>query len=221
MKSLVKLKAVVLAALCFLAIQSCGSTRNDQGVSFTAFGWFQIEEDDDGRLTLNEDVRVSGTALVRTTGQSFPVGLGLMNNMTGQAIRQERVYWDFYIEGAALQPPSTTMVLSGYLAPGPSADPADEEAEAGTGSSLPPGLNTGENMVFWILNPISFATAEWLQTHRASLPDAPFMMTATARASGVTTAGKRVDSNSLDLAVQVLDFPLGFPPLGDNEDEDE
>lgn len=205
-----------LKSLLFLVVSGillvygvgCGtSSTNSQGVSFTLLGFFaELPESGSGEIPngeLGQAVPLSvegpetqGGNLVGTVSTV----LGLRNNISSQFVRVDRLLMSYNIEGASQQPPNTTLAYSFFLGPlvgsdveGESESSDDSNSTSG-GSSLPDFedvLNIGFGS-FPIVPPEIIA---WLNFNRNNLPELPFTMTATVRASGVTSAGNRVTSN--------------------------
>jgi hypothetical protein len=78
-------------------------------------------------------------------------------------------------------------------------------------TSLPDNLvgdNIGEDAVgttvFAGLPLLTNQVRAWLNLNRASLPEAPFDLEATAEIEGVTSAGDQITSNSVTLLIRVL-----------------
>jgi len=209
-----------------LLIAGCDSTRNEQGVSYTALGWFEVDQDEStcAASAVNEDVQRSG--VLQPIGDTPPltgcpdiIAVGLQNNLCCQGIRSERLLMDFFIPGALVQPPSTAITIPGIIAPSQTGEDGDgggdeegaEDTDPEPDSSLPDDFGQGESVIYWILsNPVPASVAEWISLNRAQLPAAPFEMIVTARATGITTAGDRVTTNALDLGVTLYD-ELSFP----------
>jgi len=209
---------------CLLMVVGCDSVRNDQGVTFTALGWFDVEQSDICIPTsVNQEVGRSqvlqpfGDTPVLTACPDI-IAIGLQNNLCCQGIRSERLLMDFFIPGAVVQPPSTALVLPGVLSPSESAQGGQQGdgdlGDAGPSSSLPEGFGNDNSIVYWILaNPVPQSVVEWISLNRDKLPAAPFEMIITARATGVTTAGDRQSTNYIDLGVYMYDelsFPFGL-----------
>jgi hypothetical protein len=63
---------------------------------------------------------------------------------------------------------------------------------------------------------------EWLALNRDSLPEPPFQMTLVTTAYGVTTAGDRIETNSLPYLIvvyedRVITPSTGTPPTNDED----
>lgn len=191
------LKRLVLV-LSLVFISACGSgSSNDQGVSFTLLGFFS--EVGDARRTppgeLGQSVPLSAENPENQTGNlagSVSTVVGLQNNITTQFLRVDRLEMDYFVEGASIQPPSTLVAVTTILG----ASPGDT-LTGGSSSSSGGGTTTEEDTSavyasFPIVPPDVMA---WLNFNRASLPELPFTMIATVRASAVGSSGARYDSN--------------------------
>jgi len=192
---------MVLAALTFMA--GCGGSSNDQGVTFTALGFFQVTEED-GALEINPDVIISGIGTVMGA-QSARVAIGLQNNLCCQFIRTERVQFSYEIPGVGVRPPDTAVTIGGIIRPTPGGVVEDGDG-AGSQSSLPDGFITGEASInYYTLRPVRTEIGEWLLFNKNQLPATPFDMIVTATATGVTSAGNRLQTNPISLAVTVVE----------------
>jgi len=203
------LAIMVLTALTFMA--GCGGSSNDQGVTFTALGFFQVTEED-GVLEIDPDVGITGVGGVIGGGSTL-VAIGLQNNLCCQFIRTERLKLTHYIPGAAIQPPDTAVPLSAVINPTPTAvigENGEQQTVSGA-SSLPDGFVTGEASVgYYVMQPLRPEISEWLLFNKASLPDTPFSMVVSATVTGVTSAGNRLETNPVDLNVTVFDIAGTF-----------
>ena len=188
---------------------ACGSaSNNDQGVSFTALGW--AVPDDSGVCVVPPlyvtaaVVGLSGGISTESYFSSFGtfICFAMRNNMTTQGIRTDRMYYDFRIPGASEQPPSTSVAFTGVL------DPiTDGTTTGGTTGLSATGINIGAQL----LPP---QILEWMNLNRASLPEPPFQMEGTYYVSGITTAGDRLDSNTVNLAFFVTEDNIIGPTSG-------
>lgn len=210
----IKTRIIALAVTAILAgvgLYGCGtSTNNDQGVSFTLLGFFS-EFPDEGSGCVDLPAGQVGVIAPLSSGETengqnasgVLTIMGLQNNLSQVFVRTERIFIDYYIEGASMQPPSTTQTTSVIMSP---AVDADEEGSSGEeqstttispfDSSLPPGwggVSCSRNFAQFFIVPPDISA--WVNLHRASLPEAPFVMTAIVKVTGVTSAGDRLTTN--------------------------
>ena len=176
-----------------LLIGGCGSSSNDQGVSFTLLGFGQTVIDtttkaitcSDSIFTNNLSVPI--TEAVQSSGSTIGC-LVLSNNMTKVSIRTERINLSYSIPGASIQPPATST--SGTIVLGP------EATAANTSPAIPNKLALQANV-------IPSAIREWISNHRNSLPPLPFSMDVMVSVTGVSTAGDQIITNDAFLQVNI------------------
>ena len=188
------------------ALHGCGSSNNDQGVSFTAIGYNTFDENrvcQPDTFTTGMSIPISmgttGETLVNS-GQAVYSCINLQNNMTTMFIRTDRVFHEFFIEGASAQPPSSSAPLSIVLGPGKGSDAAG--LQGSPSSSLPPGMTNANSMSAPFIA-IPAEIMEWISLNREALPEPPFTMGVTHYVSGVTSSGDRLNSNPLTMFVVV------------------
>lgn len=172
-----------------------------------------------GYLQLGEVGAEPGGTILETGSESGtdPAGgylsvIGIQNNLYGQAYRGERLLLDYYVPGASVQPPSTTVPI--YLVAGPAESAAQTGNNAGNTvdpglrkplfTSLPPSLSNLCNRSLQQVTIIPPAIREWLNFNRDLLPAAPFKLELTAQVSGLTSSGNRVETNPVTLDFDVL-----------------
>lgn len=217
-----------LAITSLLAgLTSCGSagTSNDQGVSFTLYGMFRDATCETGLtgllLPLSSDPEANGS------GTGAIAALGLQNNMT-QAIRTRRVFMKYYIEGAEVQPPSTSQPLGLYMAPGAVVDnntlvdnilgegnQGEGEEDTGGGESA---VTSVESTACGEFVAVPSEILSYLSFNRASLPELPYKMRVEISVSGIGSAGDEYMTNPLDLYVEVLEDNIITPTTSDTDD---
>ena len=226
-KKVVRVFVVVGLALACL---SCGSaSNNDQGVAFTLFGFSKdgSTTNDAGAIvplsTDYEPVAAEDTSS-NFIGDGVVTFLALQNNLLGQGITLQRAFMEYYINGADIQPPPTSISMGGVLGPAESEDSGGTGGDSGasgasgsttmTGpsSSLPPGFNFPPTryIQIYIVPPDIMA---WLNLNRAYLPELPFVMTVRVYATGMTTSGNRMDTNELDYFINFVPDNM-IPPTG-------
>lgn len=206
-------RKLVVGGLLMLGVSAlfgCGSaTNNDQGTSFTLLGYFAEFPES---LTCTDRPAGSLGAYVplgmdvAEAQANPPAGImtiaGMQNNLTQVFIRTDRVLIDYYIAGADRQPPSTTLSLSSVINPSVVTSSDGSTVTSPFDSSLPPsfgGQGCSMNYAQFFVLPTDIYT--WVIMNKESLPEAPFIMTATATVQGITSAGDRIESNpaSFDL----------------------
>lgn len=176
---------IIFILLLTFFVTGCGdSTRNDQGVSFTFFGWF----DDIAGAT-----NVTGHTIPFSSeagGLELLSFAGLQNNLLGQGIRLQRMKNEYFIPGATISIPDTSTSLTGILGQG---GPIET-------STLPDAFPAA-NISYSGVAIITTSIGEYLILNREFLPDLPFTMTIRSTATGVTTAGKTLESNPVTVDV--------------------
>lgn len=228
--------ASALIVLMAFALGSCGSaSNNDQGVAFTLLGFFAAGDVDGCDLPAGELGQftpigeLDSSSIVGDSEESGDSGavltyLGIQNNLTGQFIRTDRVLLSYYIEGASAQPPSTTLALSSVVGPSVVASDSSSDTEGGAtndpfDSSLPPGFDnescSREFLQFMVVPPDIRA---WINLNKGSLPEAPFVMTATVEVTGLTSAGARLTTNPATYDVIFTPDPIIPPTIDDGAD---
>ena len=185
-----------------ILLHGCGSSNNDQGMSFTAIGYNAADEDRRCQpdtfitgMTVPISFGTTGETLINA-GQPIFSCIDLQNNMSTQFLRVERVFHEFYIEGASIQPPSSSAPLS--IVVGPPASTSTPTA----GSSLPPGFTAANNVSAPFIA-VPAEVLEWITLNRNSLPEPPFTMGVTHYVTAMTSAGDRLNSNKLTMFIVV------------------
>lgn len=178
MNRIIKQRLAVGALLASSLMLGCGGggANNDQGVSFQLIGFAatpcgggqggqgggggQVAGQSEIVVFLSEGFESQDEADFDTTTCAQ-----LQNNMTTQFVRTERVFVEYYVEGATKQPPSTSSLLPVSLAPiggvngvgvgggaqggeGQVGQPTGSGAvfppQGAPGSTLPPSLGGGQ-----------------------------------------------------------------------------
>jgi len=232
-----KIVAVLGVILAAWILFGCGdSKRNDQGVSFTFAGWYMVPGKDN-----SFEEAVGATAIVTPLSEANPEDenasggiiaryAALQNNLTGQMIRAERAYHSYFIPGAAVQPPPTSVSVAATLGP------AGNNAGEGEGSGLPFGADTTlpgnvGNIPDLVFAGIPIVTADirtFINTNRQYMPEPPFVMEVTTYISGVASSGYRLETNKVQIEVHWLPDNIippaeggGEPDEGEDEDDAE
>jgi hypothetical protein len=193
------------------ALGACGSGggSNDQGVSFTALGFFGTDDEgvcDPEVGSSGTVIPISGLVLGNNTSDALISSaftcIGFQNNMTTQSVRTQRVNLEYYIEGAAEQPPSTQVafgvVLGRVQVDGSSGGDTSDQLVVGSGSGI-----VAPNSIVAGIAIMPAEIRSWISLNRGILPEAPFVMVATATAVGITSAGNDIRSNPIDYFIEV------------------
>ena len=197
-------KALVVALLA-AGMFGCGSaSNNDQGVSFTLYS-LEPESNSVPLSTTTEDE--TSTGAVQGT-------YGFQNNLLGQGIRLQRVFLSFYVEGSSNQPPDTTVAIGAVLGP---AGPAPVDGDGSAGGSLPGAFDdipNSKSVTAFVVPP---EIMSWLNLNKASLPEPPYSLTIDAYATGLTTAGDRLDTNPLSASITITPDVILNPTSDESE----
>ena len=205
-KAYIGLAVVALAAvLCF----GCGdASRNDQGVSFNLTGYFADSGGDTGvsaisvplnsNPSVSTDTEASGQSGAVTWSMSLEVYAGLENHLSGQYVRAQRMHHSYYIPGATVQPPSTSVAIPVLLGPATLED--GSTTSSNSGSSLP-DTYTNDSTGYVGLNLVTSDVVAWINFYRDELPETPFVMVVTSYASAVTSSGTEIESNPVEIEI--------------------
>lgn len=191
-----------IAAGITFGITACGGgvgggSNNNQGLSFTLIGVFSAGETSCAGAPVGAIAAPLSSAGSDTGADPFfgaiLAGIGLQNNLGGQAFNVDRLDYEFFIPGSSAQPPSTVTALPVLLGPG---------AE-GVSSSLPQDFATLPSCSVATVSVLPQQVRAWIALNRASLPEAPFDMLLTLRAHGEATGGDRLTSNDETIVITV------------------
>ncbi len=187
-------------AVTFLGIYGSVPTPNQGGAGNTQQGCVQIP------VPLAITSLVLGDSSARTTA-----AVGVQNNLSGQFFRADRIFLDYFIPGAALQPPSTNLLVTVFAGPAEAGSQGGGQAGGQAGgvvatpvSSLPPTFNRNCNTAFALTSIVPAVITEWLNVNSASLPAAPYILEVTARITGISSSGKVYETNPVFLPIDVL-----------------
>jgi len=224
MRRMIRIGVGVLVGASVVFGLGCGTaTNNDQGVSVTLLGYFS--PDSDGLCTATDPKPLSGaispisdSAVTEPTARAGEVSgcAGVLNNLSGQFIRTQRIYMDYFIPGASVQPPSTSFPMGAVVGPATGTTTTGSTSNSG-GSSLPPsftGDNGPGNFVVADVAVVPVEVMAWINLNRNSLPELPFTMTVTSHVRGVTSAGDVVETNDVDFAVTLTPDNIIAPTDG-------
>ena len=210
------------ASVIILACGSNGAANNDQGVAVTFLGIYGSvptpnQGGGGGAGNMNQGCvqipaplaiasLVLGNSSARTTA-----AVGVQNNLSGQFFRADRIFLDYFIPGAALQPPSTNLLVTVFAGPAEAGSQGGGQAGGQAGgavatpvSSLPPTFNRNCNTAFALTSIVPAVITEWLNVNSASLPAAPYILEVTARITGISSSGKVYETNPAFLPIDVL-----------------
>jgi hypothetical protein len=189
--------ATIVGAL-IMSLNGCGSaSNNDQGVSFTMLGYSVAASS----LVPGTPVAACPTTpnlsggvfaistSTETAGATNQVlaGVVVQNNLTTQFIRTISLDLQYFIPGASITPPSTTVPYGGVV------------AKAG-------GLRCGTVTI------VPPAILAWINLNRSSLPELPFSLIARGQVVGSTSAGDVLTSNPVDIGYTVVEDNI-IPPV--------
>jgi len=187
-------------AVTFLGIYGSVPTPNQGGAGNTQQGCVQIP------VPLAITSLVLGDSSARTTA-----AVGVQNNLSGQFFRADRIFLDYFIPGAALQPPSTNLLVTVFAGPAEAGSQGGGQGGGQAGgvvatpvSSLPPTFNRNCNTAFALTSIVPAVITEWLNVNSASLPAAPYILEVTARITGISSSGKVYETNPAFLPIDVL-----------------
>lgn len=221
-KAYIGLAVVAIAAVLCVA---CGdSNRNDQGVSFNLNGYWADTSGSTGYmafyLPLNSNPSLAtNIEEPANPGGSWAYGMeayaGLENHLSGQFIRVERMHLRYYVPGARLQPPSTSVGIPILL--GPATSTATEESNNVVEGSSLPGSYSNDSVGYAGLDLVTPDVVSWLNFNRSDLPEPPFVMVVNSYATGVTSAGYGIQSNPVEIQITVTTDNV-IPPTAASTD---
>lgn len=179
-----------------------GSSNNDQGTSFLAFGYFGGADGGTGATGFNTFLSVDNNnnpdfnGVIGTTpfdGRIATVFIGLQNRLSSQFIQVTRIDCDYTVPGSdpSLQIPSESFNTGSVIA---SSGDGVVNPAAGSGST--------DKIEFPMLTPDLFS---FLNVNRNLLPEVPFRMILECRAVGITQAGDVLVTNQLPFTVFFFD----------------
>ena len=196
------LKLSILTLGMLLLSSGCGSSNNDQGAGFTLLQFNFIDEQNvvqcDQGITQTL-LNVSSIGAGALTGDV--IGIDFVNNLVGQTIRIERANIEYFVAGTDVKIPNGTSAIGQVLPP-----------RTNTGTSLPEQDSTTPDCAsFYIVPP---AITAWIDQNRNLLPEMPFVMEARVTGVGVTSAGRVLESNPLNINITVVSDVIipGTPP---------
>lgn len=219
--SYVNVRRLLAGVVIGAALVSCGSSSNDQGMSFTLLGYFQSSGTEGtvppvlsgASIVISDPNDEAPPSADNFGGGTVLAYVGIQNNIVTQTLRADQSLFEYNVPGAAAQPPTTNYPLSITLGPGTSSSTTPPT------SSLPGSFQGFPNSAYVQVPIISADIRAWMNLNRDLLPDRPFIMTVRTTISGVTSAGDRLDSNPADLFVQVNDDAIIAPTVGNPPSE--
>ena len=185
-----------------------GGSNNDQGLAVNLVGFFETGATsctDGNRVT---SVGVPFSTLGDDTGGdpgfgSVNVGVGVQNQLGGQAFDVQTTFIEYQVPGASVNPPSTTVSTNALLGPGA------EDVQ----SSLPVDFTSLPNCVVITTPVLPPAVRTWISLNRQNLPEAPFEMLAFITSRGQATGGDVLDTNTRVLSMLITP-DVQIPPTG-------
>lgn len=230
MKRFLGVAVAIVAVASLASLVACGSANNDQGVAFTFLGYFQEAGDRSGEipeglvgLSAPLSDTISQESASESHGGALTAFVGLQNNLSGQFIRVKRIYFSYAIAGASLQPPDTSLPLSGVIGPGETESEGEDEEQGGpeeNESSLPDTFAGDAGPRYFVETlVVPPAVMSWLSFNRDSLPELPFTMVVTAQIEGIASGADVLLTNKEDLVVNFLPDNAIEPVPGSGSDE--
>lgn len=222
MRSLLRLRSALPIALCLVLASGCGDSKgNDQGVSFGFRSWapmsataitcpppqsittliVPLSGSFGSQTALPDDETGGGVNFQANSGSAGGAAFLTMvldNYLSKEAIRVDRAFHSYFIPGASVQPPDTSVGVSATLGPGVTLGD-----EFQSDSTLPDGFSTIGSTTCANVPIITADIRTFLNLNRSSFPEPPFVMVVETYASGVTTSGTRLDTNPIQLEVLV------------------
>lgn len=212
------LLTLLLAGVAVLTwtLSGCGDAkRNDQGVSFSFLGWAAYDPDSPQA----EPPPIS--AIKVPLSDPNPEGYGtwgavvedvhLQNNLSGQTIRAETIYFSYYIPGARVQPPDTTAGLATVLGPAGGNTPCPFGKDE-CPSTLPGNLDQVGDEAFIPVPIVTDDIRTFMNMNRQYLPEPPFVMEVMAYVSGVASSGYRLNTNQMQIMIYFTPDDIIPPP---------
>jgi len=224
------------ASVIILACGGNGAANNDQGVAVTFLGIYATPTPtptpggngggngggggggniNQGCVQIPTPVAIASLVLGNSNTRTNGV-VGVQNNLSGQFFRADRIFLDYFIPGAALQPPSTNLLVTVFAGPAGAGSQGGGQGGGQAGgqaggvvatptpiSSLPPTFNKNCNTAFALTSIVPAVITEWLNVNSASLPAAPYILEVTARITGISSSGKVYETNPAFLPIDVL-----------------
>lgn len=221
-----------LAGVALVAgVLGCGSstTNNDQGASFSALGFFQLAEDGTStgdpkglsgfNTSLSSDSAASGYARQSTAL------LGLENRLRFSFIRVTKVDCDYFVPGASIPIPSDSFATNGFIGASPDiggpqiggtggsggvggtgGSSGSSTDTASTSNAVTGGNATGAGTKQYVtIQTISPSIFGYLNSNRNALPEYPFQLQILCTATGITNAGKVLETNPVGLTAVMIE----------------
>lgn len=191
------IKKIIVSLFIMILAVSCGDAyRNDQGTSITFLGWFDEADRSSG---------ITGSYYNPVIG-SFGTGdllffAGIQNNLESQFVRINRIHHNYFIPNSDIQPPSTSAGLSVFLDP----ERSNIDETFGEDSTLPSNFGEGDAVatVFGEVEVVPSSIADFLTLNKSNLPEMPYVMIVDSYASGVSSAGRVIETNSVQFEIKV------------------
>lgn len=198
------------AVLVVPFIQGCGSgSNNDQGVSFTLLGYSSAE---DGACSTVPNLAggvvpigsvaeepgasgriVAGMVVRNNLVRTPPTDGAPITNPSLNFVRTEFATFEYFIPGAQIQPPATTMPFGLVVEPNG-------------------GLGCGQIPI------VPAEVTAWISFNRGSLPETPFLLQVVGSVTGVTSSGNVIETNPVNIGFTVTTDNV-IPPSQGSDDE--
>lgn len=229
MRKAVIVSVATLVSVVILACGGNGATNNDQGVSVTFLGLYaNLPNNNSGSNNNTTGTNLQGcTRFPNQAAQPTPIPLGdtngyyaiagVQNNLFGQFFRTNQIILDYFIAGAAIQPPSYTAGISIFTGPAENSqnnvnnnnnNTTNNNEDGGLrqpqNTSLPPSFNGACNTAFSRVPILPPQIQDWLVFNRGMLPAAPYTIDVTARLIGQSSAGDVFETNALYIGVDIV-----------------
>lgn len=186
-----KITRFLFTLLLLLMIVGCGDTaRNQRGVSFIFFGWFEDDQGDSGIVNFLGDFDSFANGTVNPA--DYLAYMGVQNMLTEQFITLSYVKHEYEVVGTGIPLPTQFIRIAGTLGPS-SRGEESETSETGAGeSTLPNGFIDNTN-----ITPVGFIGTtlfggdilRFIDENPHLFPKRPFAITVTSTVAGVDTAG--------------------------------
>jgi hypothetical protein len=213
-----------LAGIALVAgVLGCGSstTNNDQGASFSALGFFEANSTETPppalagfTTTLSSDPANQGIFL----NQSL-AAIGLENRLRNSFIRLTKVDCEYQVPGSSISVPPDSVAVSSFIPASPGIGGPQIGGSGGSGgvggsggsstggttttdtsSGTGGGNATGEgSKTYMTFKVISASIYSYLNNNRNALPELPFQVQIFCTATGVTNAGKTIETNPIGI----------------------
>lgn len=197
----------ILVATLMSTLFGCGSTNNDQGVSFLLQGFATASKDGcTGTDNLENGQSVALSEAAEGAGSDLRAAV-VARNQTVTPLRIDRVLLSYYAPGSSINIPSTSVPLGITL--GAAGSSPNVVGTVGGSSGGASGLPTCVSATVPIL---PAAVRAFINLNRSSFPELPFDVEVSAVVSGVTSSGSRIETNDATYFIKFLPDVVINPP---------